>query len=57
MTDPTTPDDTPAPTAEEQAARNARAARRMTMDYPVELIQQPTGADTAETEHDRPAEA
>jgi hypothetical protein len=57
MTDPTTPDDTPAPTAEEQAARNARAARRMTMDYPVELIQQPTGADTAETEHDRPTEA
>jgi hypothetical protein len=40
MTDPNTPnDDTP-------ASAEDRAADRLTMDYPAEILQQPTGAGT-----------
>ena len=39
MTDPNTPDDIPA-TADE------RAEERLTMDYPAEILQQPTGTGT-----------
>ena len=56
MTDSPTPDDTTTPTAEERAARNERAARRLTMDYPADILQQPTGAGQPAQNDDKPSD-